>query len=249
VDLLYIRFPYNARKRGKIMHVAEFLEHKKMTQDEFSRLCGVSKSTMTYWQAGKSIPCKSHMAMITKITKGLVTLQDIKAFVEERNHEMLPIAAAARMLRIRNASVLRCIRSGKLHAAKIGKKWFVPVEAVELYKKNKYNPEYLTTGGKSIWNVTEGRLSPTHVAKMLGVTLQTIYKMLKQGSIEGIMINGYHVITSEEVERIKNNVEELRPVFLHICMNISNSESVDPAKYIDLIKSICDLSKKLLPIG
>lgn len=195
------------------MHISEFLEHKKISQDEFARHCGACKSTVYLWQQGKSIPSNEHMDKIRIFTGGLVTEEDIRAFVETKSNEALSVVAAAKALRIKPAAVLNAIRNGKIPAAKINKRWQIPVEAIEMYRKNKYNPENRLVGGKKIWNIVEGKISPQHAAKMLKITVPTLYKMIRRGKINAIMINGFYVIDAEEIEDIKNTVEDLKPLF------------------------------------
>ena len=46
-------------------------------------------------------------------------------------------------------------------------------------------------------------LSTEQAAKMLGISYQTCFKLIKQGKIKAVKIGSYYKILEEEVERIK----------------------------------------------
>lgn len=195
------------------MHVEEYLAYKKMPVSKFAKLCNAGVRTAYDWYHGNCIPTPSHMRAIGVVTEGLVTLVDIKCFIENKARELLTVEAASQLLRVQKPCVLKYIREGKIEATKINRKWYITPVAIKAYKEDKYNPEKRLVNGKSIWNIAEGRISPLHASKLLKVNLRTVYQMIKIGRIETTKINGFHVISADEIERIKNDVEELRPLF------------------------------------
>ena len=195
------------------MHVSEYLIDQGISQEDFAVLSGIPRSTIYAWVAGKNVPSAEHMVTLKRMTADKVTLEDCIKYAHQRMNELIPLEEAMRIMRVQRQTVMKAIRDKKLKSEKINKKWFTSWKSIEDYKKNKYNPEERTVGGRQIWNVAEGKISPQHAAKMLRVSLQTIYHMMRHGRIQSTKVNGFHVIDASEIEQIMNAVEDLRPLF------------------------------------
>jgi len=59
------------------MTLADYLKHRGLTQVEFARLVGVSKSAITLYLNGDRVPRPAVAERIIKITKGRVTANDL----------------------------------------------------------------------------------------------------------------------------------------------------------------------------
>ena len=64
------------------MLLAEYMETRGLTQQQFADLVGVSRATVSYWVRGLKQPRPVHARKIRAATRGKVTPEDLQAAAE-----------------------------------------------------------------------------------------------------------------------------------------------------------------------
>lgn len=59
------------------MNIKEYLRTHKITPVEFANEIGVVRQTVAHWLSGRNYPNRYWAKRIERVTKGVVTLQDI----------------------------------------------------------------------------------------------------------------------------------------------------------------------------
>jgi excisionase family DNA binding protein len=111
-------------------------------------------------------------------------------------NEILTMTQAADYARVGRQAVYRAIKSGRLKAKLVNKRYQIATDDIDSYRANKYSRE-------GNYDIAGGYYSVTHVCKALSDTLKIAYPMnrlyylLRTGILKGNKKGGIWVIEKE----------------------------------------------------
>lgn len=111
---------------------------------------------------------------------------------EQKEKVNLTSRQAADLLHVNRTAILEAINRKRLSATKIKRRWFFREEDIMEYQRTKFSRE-------KYFNIPEGNLSLSHVAKLLGKHQESISKLLRTGKMKGQKIGNYWMIRKESV--------------------------------------------------
>ena len=120
------------------------------------------------------------------------------------NKDHITIGQAARISHVGDQAIYVAIKSGRLKGVFINRKWYTTKQDLEEYRLTKYSRENRKFNGERIYDLEKGKLSPTHISKILSSTLkrpisvQYIYYLLRTGHIKGYKVGPAWVIDRQD---------------------------------------------------
>ena len=102
------------------------------------------------------------------------------------DQKIVSITEAAKILGITKQAAYVAMRNGRIPATKClhTKKWLITVEAIKVYKQNKYSRALSRYNGEIIFDKSKGLYSVREVAQILDVPTQKIYYALRLGHLK-----------------------------------------------------------------
>lgn len=135
---------------------------------------------------------------------------------ESREKDWVSVERTATILRSTQQNVYELIKRGRLSCRKKdGTLTQVYLPSIDNYLQNKFSREYAKVNGELVYDLDKGRLSVLMVAKMLKITPQRVYYLIRHGVIKAEKRGWYTVVHQEDLERdfkIKN-IEQLKIKF------------------------------------
>jgi DNA-binding XRE family transcriptional regulator len=68
------------------MRLDDYLNRKKLTNDDFAALVGVSRQAVYYWRIGHVVPAPKQMQKIMELTEGKVRPNDFFTIPERKKN-------------------------------------------------------------------------------------------------------------------------------------------------------------------
>ena len=126
------------------------------------------------------------------------------------NKKLVSITEAARINNVTRQAIYVAIKQKKLKARKETTRWFIDLEDLDEYRRNKYSRAKSMFDGELLFDNGKGFYSVKQVAQMLGVPEQKIYYATRVGHLKAIRKGAAWVLHIDDVMAYKQNYLEKR---------------------------------------
>ena len=124
--------------------------------------------------------------------------------------KLVSITEAARINNVTRQAIYVAIKQKKLKARKETTRWFIDLEDLDEYRRNKYSRAKSMFDGELLFDNQQGYYSVKQVAQMLGVPEQKIYYATRVGHLKAIRKGAAWVLHIDDVMGYKQNYLEKR---------------------------------------
>jgi len=137
----------------------------------------------------------------------MINEEGLKSQVVENGHtkKKISITDAAKLSDVTRQAVYVAIKQGKLKATKHTTRWYIYLEDLEEYRRQKYSRTKSMYQGALLFDNEKGFFSVNQVAKMLNVPAQKIYYATRVGLMKASRKGAAWVIHMDEVKSYKDN--------------------------------------------
>lgn len=112
----------------------------------------------------------------------------------------ITLTDSARYLQITRQAVYVAVKHGKLPGTKIDNRWMFTYEDLNHYRDTKYSRLKSRINGELVFDLSKGKISAAHAAKMLKVPIQHIYYALRVGNLKSHRKGSAYVILEQDVK-------------------------------------------------
>jgi excisionase family DNA binding protein len=119
--------------------------------------------------------------------------------------KLVSITEAARINNVTRQAIYVAIKQKKLRASKETTRWYIDLEDLEEYRRNKYSRAKSMFDGELLFDNQRGYYSVKQVAQMLGVPEQKIYYATRVGHLKASRKGAAWVLHVDDIMSYKEN--------------------------------------------